>query len=274
MTAHAQPALPASSAAPSPGRDGALRSWAALALLHGRYQFLETVRVPIAVIGNLMFPALAMFFFVVPQQAIAQDPVAATAAVAQLGTFAVISACMFSFGAGVAEDRALPFDPYLRTLPAGVGPRMAGRVLNGIVWCFLALVPLVLIAALFTQASLSVGELLGGLGMVPVVAFVFLLLGLAIGYSLSAKSAIAVVQAVLFPLAFAGGLFMPPQIFPDWLEVASRALPTRAARDLVVEVTSGVPAYSFAVLVLAGWAAIFAALAVIAYRRDEGRRFH
>ena len=35
-----------------------------LALLHARYQFLETVRVPIAVIGNMLFPALAMFFFV------------------------------------------------------------------------------------------------------------------------------------------------------------------------------------------------------------------
>lgn len=247
--------------------------WVGLALLHARYGFLETVRLPVAVIGNLMFPALAMFFFVVPQRAIAQDPLASTAAVAQLGTFAVISACMFSFGAGVAEDRALPFDPFLRTLPAGAGPRMAGRVLNGMVWCFLALVPLVVIAALFTAARVSVGQLIGGLAMVPLVALVFLLLGLSIGYALSAKSAIAVVQAVLFPLAFAGGLFMPPEIFPPWLETASRVLPTRAARDLVVEVVTGAPAYALALPVLAAWGVVFAVLAVTAYRRDEGRRF-
>jgi len=36
-----------------------------LTWLHLKYQFLETVRIPIAVIGNLLFPALAMFFFVV-----------------------------------------------------------------------------------------------------------------------------------------------------------------------------------------------------------------
>lgn len=244
-----------------------------LTLLHARFQFLETVRVPIAVIGNLLFPTLAMFFFVVPQPQVAQNPGVATAAAAQLATFAIISTCLFSFGAGVAEDRALPFDPYLRTLPAGAAPRLAGRVVNGIVWCLLALVPLVLVAVVFTEATITPQRLLLAVACVPVVALPFLLLGLAIGYSLSNKAAIAVVQAVLFPLAFAGGLFMPPEAFPGWMDAISRALPTRAARDLMVEVTTGYPAYALALPVLVGWTVLFAALAVSAYRRDEGRRF-
>lgn len=249
------------------------RSPLRLTLLHARFQFLETIRVPIAVIGNLLFPSLAMFFFVVPQRTVAEDPGIATSSVAQLATFAVISTCLFSFGAGVAEDRALPFDPYLRTLPAGAGPRLAGRVVNGIVWCLFALVPLVVIGIVFTEATITPGRLLGGLGMVPVVALPFLLLGLAIGYALSNKAAIAVVQAVLFPLAFAGGLFMPPQLFPGWMNAISELLPTRAARDLVVDVTTGYPAYGAALPVLVGWTVLFAVLAVTAYRRDEGRRF-
>jgi len=36
-----------------------------LALVHARFQFLETVRVPIAVIGNTVFPPLILLFFVV-----------------------------------------------------------------------------------------------------------------------------------------------------------------------------------------------------------------
>lgn len=244
-----------------------------LTLLHARFQFLETVRIPIAVIGNLLFPSLAMFFFVVPQPAVAQDPGIATAAAAQLATFAIMSTCLFSFGAGVAEDRALPFDPYLRTLPAGAAPRLAGRVVNGIVWCLLALVPLIAIAIVFTQATITPQRLLVSLALVPVVALPFLLLGLAIGYALSNKAAIAVVQAVLFPLAFAGGLFMPPEVFPGWMNAISRALPTRAARDVVIDVATGYPAYGLALPVLVGWTVLFAALAVTAYRKDEGRRF-
>lgn len=251
----------------------ATRSWWRLAWLHTRFQVRETVRVPIALIGNLVFPALALLFFVVPQRALAEDPLASLAAVAQLGTFAVMSSCLFTLGAGVAEDRQLAFDPYVRTLPAGAGPRLAGRIANAVMFCLLAQVPVILIAVFLTAASTSPARALGGLAMVPVIAVPFTLLGLAIGYALPAKAAIAVVQVVLFPLAFAGGLFMPPEIFPPWLDAISQGLPSRAARDLAVQVTTGIEGSAWALPVLLGWTAVFAALAVLAYRRDEGRRF-
>ncbi|MBO9568828.1 MAG: ABC transporter permease [Cellulomonas iranensis] len=251
----------------------ALRSWASLAWLHARYQFLETVRVPIAVIGNLLFPTLALLFFVIPQDAITSDPAISTAAVAQLATFAVMSSCLFTHGTGVAEDRAQPFDTFVRALPARPGPRLAGRVLNGLVWCYLALVPLVVVGAVFTAATLTPLQALGAVVMVAAVAVPFTLLGMAIGYALSSKAALAVVQCTLFPLAFAGGLFMPPEVFPRWLDALSQALPSRAARDLVVQVTSGVDASALAVPVLLGWTVLLAVLAVVAVRRDEGRRF-
>lgn len=244
-----------------------------LSLLHARYQFLETVRIPIAVIGNMLFPALAMFFFVVPQAQVADDPVLATAAVGQLAMFAVMSTCLFTYGAGVAEERQQPFDPYLRTLPAGAGPRVAGRVLNGGIFVLLGLAPLVLIGWLFTAATVTTGQFAAAVGAILAVALPFLLLGMAIGYSLSAKAALPVVQVVLFPLAFAGGLFMPPEVFPAWLDAFSQALPSRAGRDLLVQALTGQPAFALAVPVLAGWAVLFAVLAVWAYRRDEGRRF-
>lgn len=259
--------------APAAPSRPALRPWGALARLHARSQFLETVRVPIAVIGNLLFPGLALVFFVVPQREITADPLVATAAIAQLGTFAIMSACLFTHGAGVAEDRDKPFDAFVRTLPARPGPRLAGRVLNGLVWAYIALVPLVLIGVLLTSATLTPLRALGAAAMVIAVAVPFTLLGLAIGYSMSTKAALAVVQCVLFPLAFAGGLFMPPEVFPGWLDAISQGLPSRAARDLVVQVTTGIEGGSTALPVLLAWTVVLAALAVAAVRRDEGRRF-
>lgn len=241
--------------------------------LHTRFNVLETVRIPIAVIGNLLFPSLAMVFFVVPSPQVAADPTAATTAVGQLALFAVISAYLFSFGTGVAEDRALPFDGYVRTLPAGVLPRLAGRVATGVLFALVALVPLILLGWLLTEARVPVGTLLLGVVVLLATALPFLMLGLAIGYRMSNKAAIAVVQVVLFPLAFAGGLFLPPHTFPDWLDTLSQVLPSRAGRDLLVEALTGTAAYSLALPVLAGWGVVFTALAVLAYRRDEGRRF-
>lgn len=240
--------------------------------LQARYQFTETVRIPIAVIGTTLFPSLSMLFFVASTPA-AGDPLLATAATAQLALFAVMSVCLFTYGVGVAEERALPWDGYLRTLPAGPVPRLVGRLCNGLAFVVLGLLPLVLIAWLATAAALpparlaltAVALLLAG---VPLFG-----IGVTIGYALSTKAALAVAQLLLLPLAFGGGLLLPPEMFPGWLAAISAWLPTRAGRDLVVSAATGADLPGSAPLVLGCWILVTGALAVWAYRRDEGLRF-
>lgn len=244
-----------------------------LVWLHLRFQILETVRTPIALFSAMLFPALSLTFFVLPQQTVAQDPLFATMAVASLAIFAVFAANLFTYGMGVAEDRSKPFDPFVRTLPAGPGPRMAGRIGTGALMSLISLAPLILVAWLLTAATVTLTQLLAGVGVLLAAGVPFLLLGMAVGYSLPVKAAVAVVQMLLIPLAFLGGLFLPPMMFPTWLDTVSRFAPTRPARDLLVEALTGTPAYGGAWLVLIGWAVVFGALAVWAYRRDEGRRF-
>ena len=43
------------------------RSAVSIALLHAKFAFLESIRIPIAVIGNLLFPALAHEVFERPE---------------------------------------------------------------------------------------------------------------------------------------------------------------------------------------------------------------
>lgn len=243
-----------------------------LSMLHARSQLVETLRVPIAVVGTVAFPALSLLFFVVPQP-FSQEQVAATAATAQISLFAVMSVCLFTYGVGVAEDRALPWDSYLRTLPVGPVPRLAGRLLNGLCFALLGLLPVLLISATLTAASLPLDRLALALGAIVLAGLPLLGIGLTIGYALTTKAALAVAQVLLLPLAFGGGLFLPPEAFPSWLDAISTALPTRAGRDLLVGATTGAPVSSTALLVLAGWTVAAFVLAGWAYRRDEGRRF-
>jgi ABC-2 type transport system permease protein len=240
--------------------------------LHARYQFTETIRVPIAVIGTMLFPSLSLLFFVVPQS-FAKDPGAATTATAQLAVFAVMSVCLFNYGVGVAEDRALPWDSYVRTLPVGPSPRLLGRLINGLAFIVLGLLPLVLIAWLLTAATLPPARLALTTAALLTAGLPLFAGGISIGYSMSTKAALAVANSLLLPLAFAGGLLLPPQTFPGWLNSISMWLPTRAGRDLVVHATTGVGLPGTTVLVLACWTVITASLALAAYRRDEGRRF-
>lgn len=164
--------------------------------LHTRYQFTETIRVPIAVIGTTLFPSLSLLFFVVPQS-FAQNPGLATAATAQLAVFAVMSVCLFTYGVGVAEDRSLPWDGYTRTLPAGPAPRLIGRLLNGLAFVVIGLVPLVLIARLLTAATLPPSRLALTAAALLAAGVPLFGLGISIGYSLSTKAALAVAQSLL-----------------------------------------------------------------------------
>ncbi|PSL36464.1 ABC-2 type transport system permease protein [Labedella gwakjiensis] len=250
-----------------------LRRTVRLSLVHARFNLLETIRVPIAVIGSLVFPALALLFFVVPQRAVADDPLFATQAIISLAVFAVMSNGLFGFGISIAENREKPWDPYLRTLPAPGIVRVAGLVLATGTLGLVAIVPLVVIGALLTAAEASIGHIVLGFVMLAVSGLPSMFLGMAIGLSFPSKAAIAVVQVAMFALAFGGGLFLPPVMFPGWLDTVTRFLPTRQARELVIWAVQGGALEWWAPVGAIVSAGVLLALVLLLLRRDQGRRF-
>lgn len=244
-----------------------------LALVHAKYGLLETMRIPIAIISALAFPALALLFFVVPQQVVASNPLYATQAVISLSVFAVMSNALFSFGLGISEDREKPWDPYLRTLPVPGVARVLGYVFSIGLIGLVAILPVIVIGGLFTAAEASPLRILFGLLALVVSALPFMLIGVCIGYSMPSKAAIAVVQIVMFSFAFVGGLFLPPLMFAPWLDTLSTFFPSRQARELVIWAVQGGDLHPWVWLGILGWLAATAVLALVLFRRDEGRRF-
>jgi ABC-2 type transport system permease protein len=242
-----------------------------LALTHARFQLLETVRIPIALVGSAFFPAASMLFFVVPFTG--DHPVYATYATASMVTFAVMTTNLFQYGIGVAEDRAQPWDPFTRSLPAGPAARFAGRIMAGLVLMALSLIPVLIIAATLTEATVTPGALLAALGATAVAAVPFTLMGLAIGYALPSKAAIVAAQLLFFPLAFGGGLMSAPGGAPGFVEALAPYLPTGGAVRLMWAAVGDFPFDVSSTVALLGWTIALAALAMWAYRRDEGRRF-
>jgi ABC-2 type transport system permease protein len=242
-----------------------------LVLTHSRFQLTEIVRTPIALIGSAFFPAASMVFFVIPF--VGDDPVYATYATASMITFSVMTTNLFQYGIGVAEDRTQPWDPYTRTLPAGPGPRFAGRILAGLVLTAISLIPVLIIAALFTAATVTPLASLTAIGAIAVIAIPFTLMGLAVGYSFPPKAAVVVAQVLFIPLAFGGGLMSAPGGAPGFVEDIAPFLPTGGAARLMWSAVGDFPFDPMSFVALVGWCAALGAFAVWAYRRDEGRRF-
>ncbi|MEO8528430.1 MAG: ABC transporter permease, partial [Pseudolysinimonas sp.] len=136
-----------------------------------------------------------------------------------------------------------------------------------------AMVPVVVLGALLTKAEATPWGLLGGFGALIVASLPFAFIGLAIGYSLPSKAAIAVVQVVMFGLAFGGGLFLPPSMFANWLDTLSKFLPSREARELVIWAVQGGALEPWVWLGLLAWTVVALAVALMLFRRDEGRRY-
>jgi ABC-2 type transport system permease protein len=243
-----------------------------LYLTHARYQFLETLRIPIAVVGTTFFPTASMLFFVVPFAG--EDPIVATYATASMVTFAVMVTCLFQYGAGIADDRAQPWDPYVRTLPAGAAPRFFGRLATGFGFVVVAVVPVLLVATFLTEATATLGQVLLGVLALFAAAVPFTLMGLAIGYAMPVKAAVAVTNIVFFPLAFGGGLLTGgPDQMPGFIQDVAPFLPTRGAVELVWAAVGDFRPGAVSIVMLTVWTLACAAVATWAYRRDEGRRF-
>ncbi|WP_336205112.1 ABC transporter permease [Nonomuraea sp. LPB2021202275-12-8] len=242
-----------------------------LILAHTRYQALEQIRVPIGLLASTLFPAISMLAFVVPFAG--ADPLAATTATGSMMLIGAMSAALIGLAISVAQDREQPWNPYLRTLPAGPLPRFAGRILTTMGMMVASVIPVLVIAALFTEATITAPRLLLGVAAVLVSSIPFMMIGLFIGFAMPSKAAIAVSQLLFFPLAILGGLMLPIQLMPAFVDTVSQFVPTRGAGELVSWAAAGVQPEVLPLVTLAAWTLISATGAAWAYRRDEGRRF-
>lgn len=240
-----------------------------LALLHARASTLELLRLPAFAVPTIGFPSLFFLFFAVPGFG-KEAPELATALYAG---FAVLGVAFFQFGVGIAVDRASPWERYLRTLPAGSAPRFGGRLLSAAAFGSLAAGCVVLVALTTISPRLPTAAWLALVAVLLAGSVPFALLGIALGYLASPRSALPVANVVYLALSYAGGLWTGPERLPDRVERLSPLLPTRALADALAGAVLGTGAPTRAWLVLAATAAAAAALAGWAYRRDEGERY-
>jgi ABC-2 type transport system permease protein len=239
-----------------------------LALIYARVQTVELVRFPGFAIATLGFPALLFALFGLPRAG--DHPEVLLAAYA---AFSVLGVGFYQFGVSAAIERATPWALFLRTLPAPAHVRLAGRVLSALLFAAAAAGILVAIVLITTSASLGAGAwlrlaitlLLGGLP--------FVLLGTALAYWLSPKTALPAANILYMLFAYAGGLWTGPGDLPHAVAAISPYVPTRQWGDLLWAAVGGAPLRAIHWLALAGYAALFAAIAAWGYRRDEGQRF-
>jgi ABC-2 type transport system permease protein len=237
---------------------------------HARIALLDLFRSPGYVVPTVIFPAL---FFALFDLTYARTKASiADATTLAFMAFAVTGVCLYQFGVGIAAERGRPWERYLRTLPASVAVRFGGRIATALVFASLAAAFVAVFSRMTTPVDLDASQWLRLAVYVLAGGVPFVLIGITIGYWVSARAAVPVATALNLLLAYAGGLWMPPEFLPRIVQHVSPYLPTRQFADLLWSVSNGTNA-AHSLTGLAMYAAIFAAIAAAGYRRDERKRY-
>lgn len=242
----------------------------ALVRAHSRIALLDLLRSPSYVVPTVVFPA--MFYALFDLQIARTQAAIADFTMLAFMAWAVIGVALYQFGVGIAQERGRPWERYQRTLPASAAVRFAARVVSALVFGVLAAACVASVARIFTPVDLTALQWLTVFAYSVAAGVPFVLFGITIGYWSSARAAVPIATACNLLLAYAGGLWMPPQYLPAIVARISPFLPTRQFADLLWSVTDGsVPTHALAGLAI--YALVFAGLASLGYRRDERTRY-
>jgi ABC-2 type transport system permease protein len=239
-----------------------------LVIAHARVLTLELARHPAYTVPTLALPTIFFLFFGAPGGAAGIGP-----RMAGFAGFAAIGVAFFQFGVGIANERASPWEAYVRTLPVSGAARMAARLVPAALFAAAAAGLLVVVAVAVTPVSLGAGEWAVLSVTLLLGAAPFAVLGVALGYWCPPRAALPVANLLYLTLAYAGGLWVSPRRLPGFVQAISPYLPTRSLADALDTAASRGGTAWRSLLELAAFGSLFALLAGWGYRRDEGRRY-
>lgn len=229
------------------------------------------MRIPMVYVGLLFLPSVGMLLYVIPS--LGKDPKTAALSTASMCLFTVLTICSAQYGTGIADARMRPWGGYVRTLPGGPLPKMIGMISLSVILSVCGSIPMIAIAAVGTDAQVSVGRLLLGIVALAVAVVPFGLLTMTIGYAVNPYLVHVLATIAPMALAYLGGYFSNPDATTGFVAHVAPFIPVRGPAELVWAAVGGHPVNPTSMVMLVVWTVVFGFLALRAYRADEGQRF-
>jgi len=228
---------------------------------------IPLLRTPAYWVPIVIFPTLLYSFF--GMSASQENEEVANVLMASWSVFAVIGIGFFQFGISIAQARESKWEDYARTLPTGGMARFVAQIVAAIFFLALALTLLWGFSGFASAVNLSLMQYLKLLGVLLIGAVPFVFIGAALGYSVPARGALPIANLLYLPLAYLGGLLLPPQMLPSIVSTISPFTPTRQLGELGWAVVLNTPFPIWSVMGLVGFSVISGIIAVVMWKRDD-----
>ena len=245
-------------------------------LSQSRSEIRTRWRIPAFSVTIVALPVLFFTFFGLPyvKQTLPNGTSLGAYLVASFAAYSVGSVMVFGFGIGVSTERGLKVDVLMRATPLPPLIAILSKVINALAYALLSLIVLIVYAVIVGGVRQDLTVWLDMIARLLVGSVPFIALGFAIGYTCGPNVAPAAANLIYLPLSFASGLFVPVSQLPGFVRAVAPYLPAyhygQLAWSAVGAATEPMPV---ALAWLAGYAAVFLAIAFRAYRREESRKF-
>jgi len=197
----------------------------------------------------------------------------------QVSTYLMVSMATYgalvgvlSVGITVSQERASGWLRQLRITPLSPVKVVATKALMGSLLSIPSVIAVGVTAAATKGVDFHAWQWPALVGLLWLGSLPFAALGLALGFSLSPQLTQPVSMLGVFGLSFLGGLFLPVALMPKVLGQIAVWLPSNRYGELGWSVAAHHLPTVRGVAILAGWAALFAALAALASRRSAARQ--
>ncbi len=185
--------------------------------------------------------------------------------------YGVLSGSMNAGGIRLAADRASGWTRHLRNIPLSAVSYVVGKMTLGVLLTLPVMAVVSLLAIVDGHVTLSFLSWLAVMGALLLGSLPFAVLGVLLGYLMTADTGAPITGGILFVLADFGGLFQPVASMPAGLRTLAELTPTFHLAGLGWWALGGRTDVGPHLLALALDLVGFALLAVWRMRVDEAR---
>jgi ABC-2 type transport system permease protein len=238
-----------------------------------RFELLKLSRNRSYLFSMIGFPVVFYLLFgVTNKDAVFQGHTIARYLLAGYSCFGSMGSSLFGIGAGLAFERGPGWLEMKRASPMPAAAYLLAKLCVSITFAVGITILLMILGTALAGVHITAME---GLRLVLVIAggvLPFASLGLVIGLLMPSNAAPGVINLIYLPLSFCGGLWMPIETLPHWLQLIAHGLPSYWFSRLALRTIGyfdGSPVVAWSVL--GSYTVLFLLAAAFIFRRQEAQ---
>ena len=186
--------------------------------------------------------------------------------------FGAMGSSLFGIGAGLAFERGHGWLELKRASPMPAAAYLLAKLCVSITFAIGVTILLMILGTAMAGVEISILEGLRLLMVIAAGVVPFASLGFVIGLLMPSNAAPGVINLVYLPLSFCGGLWMPIETLPHWLQVTAHGLPSYWFSRLALRTIGYFDGSALVAWSLLGlYTILFLLAAVVIFRRQEAQ---